>query len=80
VHVKRDGVGGSGNLIRKLERMIDRELQLHRRDYVEDCDDIWGNIYITRRVFWKVLYWAACFPSRTNPSARTTSRSPDHTP
>jgi hypothetical protein len=55
VRVKRDGVLRGRNLIPKLERMgLIASFNSAVGTAMEDSDDLWANMFVSRRMFWQI--------------------------
>ena len=71
VRIKRDGVLRGRNLIPKLERMgLIASFNSSVGTALEDSDDAWANLFVTRRMFWQIpgrLFLFTLQPAMKNP-------------
>lgn len=80
VRIKRDGVLRGRNLIPKLERMgLIASFNSSVGTALDDGDDAWANLFITRRMFWQIpgrLFLFSLQPAIKNPRSYPGSPTP----
>ncbi|KAK4107180.1 hypothetical protein N656DRAFT_785551 [Canariomyces notabilis] len=76
IRIKRDGVLRGHNLLAKLERMgLIASSNSAVGTALEDTDDTWASMFVSRRMFWQIPGRLFLFTPRAQPAGTTKPRS-----